>query len=317
MDSYDTAFDLEPPIYGEPIGQCVACAGIRIEKWRDKAYSYTDKRNGSTFSIFKCLECGTGFLNPPPHRKFLESIYAYSGHALQGPVLVEAILDRERQFPNSTVDARRLARVSQERDRSGSWKALDVGSGYGFFTKELRAAGYDTVSINPGQYENAIFVELNGDAPQAVMFERYEPDCRFGVVLMSQVLEHIVQPSDAIAKAARLLEPGGVLACAVPNFRSLLVFILGTKDNSCLWVPEHVNYFTEEGLTKLFQRHGLTVTHREYVTRVRPDALSSRMALAGASPVLEVLVRYGQLPVAWLANAIGRGSYINLYASRP
>jgi hypothetical protein len=89
-----------------------------------------------------------------------------------------------------------------------------------------------------------------------------------------------------------------------------MVLMLGTKDNSCQWVPEHVNYFTEQGLRRLFQRHGLTVMRRDYVTRVRPDALSARIAVPGASRVLEALVRYGQQPVAWLANVIGRGTYI-------
>ena len=80
------------------------------------------------------------------------------------------------------------------------------------------------------------------------MFENYESSEQFGVVMMSQVLEHLLEPDKAIKKVACLLAPGGVLACAVPNYDSFLVKLLGTKDNACLWAPEHVNYFSEEGL---------------------------------------------------------------------
>ena len=47
--------------------------------------------------------------------------------------------------------------------------------------------------------------------------------------------------SRAIKKAEieKVLKPGGILAVAVPNFQSLFVKLLGTRDQGCLWVPEH------------------------------------------------------------------------------
>jgi hypothetical protein len=175
--------------------------------------------------------------------------------------------------------------------------------------------GYRTVSINPGQYENRVFRDLNGDEPLPIMFEQYQAEQTFGVVVMSQVLEHLLEPDEAIAKVASLLDSGGVLACAVPNYASFLVKLLGTKENACLWVPEHVNYFTEQGLQSLLERNGLKVVNTEQVTRIQYNALSRRLGLTGGlARLADTLVKYAQIPFAMLMDALGLGIYLNVYA---
>lgn len=302
------------PIFGAELLNCVACNSTKLEAWESKTFSYTLGRSDQSFAIARCRDCGTGFLNPPPHRDFLSRIYAYSGHALRAPISLVEVIAAERKFPNSTVDAKRMVAIADGANRSGVRRALDVGSGYGFGTRELISAGYDTVSINPGEYENAVFEEMNGHRPVVTTFEAYEDKAKFGLIFMSQVLEHIILPSAAIAKAAALLCTGGVLACAVPNFRSISVRLLGTRDNSCLWVPEHVNYFTLSGLDRLLRRHGLEPIRSDMVTRVRYDALSRRLRAFPFPVLLDLLVRYAQVPIAWAVNAAQCGFYINTYA---
>ena len=235
-------------IYGDILHACVSCGGEKISYWRRKNFQYTESSSHKEFHIFRCESCGTGFLNRPPHMQWLQSIYQYSGQALTEAISLEEVLAREARFPNCKVDAERMTHQANLFNFSGNGMALDIGSGFGFYTQALRKMGYRTVSINPGEYENEVFRNLNGDEPLAMMFEDYQASGQFGVVMMSQVLEHLLEPDQAIRKVSDLLSPGGVLACAVPNYDSFLVKLLGTKDNACLWVPEHVNYFTSEGL---------------------------------------------------------------------
>jgi len=302
-------------IYGEVLHECVACGAEKIRYWRQKDFHYTENSTHSEFHIYRCETCGTGFLNRPPHAKWLQAIYQYSGQALTQPIALEEVLAREAEFPNCTVDAGRMARKADQFNRSVNPLALDIGSGFGFYTQALRKVGYRTVSINPGKYENAVFKGLNGDEPLAVMFEKYEAREPFGIVMMSQVLEHLLAPDQAIKKVSALLSSGGVLACAVPNYASFLVKLLGTQDNACLWVPEHVNYFTEQGLKALMERNGFTVMKVEQVTRIPFNALSRRLGLKGKpAAVADALVRYLQIPFAGLMHCFGLGIYINLYA---
>jgi SAM-dependent methyltransferase len=302
-------------IYGDVLHECVSCGGEKIKFWRQKNFHYTENASQKEFQIYRCESCGTGFLNQPPHVQWLQSIYEYSGQALTQAITLEDVLTREAKFPNCKVDAERMSHQADRLNISGYGQALDIGSGFGFYTQALRRLSYRTVSINPGKYENEVFRNLNGDEPLAVMFENYKPSEQFGVVMMSQVLEHLLEPNQAINKVSGLLAPGGVLACAVPNYDSFLVKLLGTKDNACLWVPEHVNYFTEKGLRALVERNGFRVVKVEQITRIPFNAASRRLRLKGKpAAVIDGLVKFLQAPFTGLINYFGLGIYINLYA---
>jgi 2-polyprenyl-3-methyl-5-hydroxy-6-metoxy-1,4-benzoquinol methylase len=302
-------------IYGDVLHECVSCGDENIRFWRQKNFQYTQSSNLKKFNIFRCESCGTGFLNRPPHEQWLQAIYQYSGQALTQAIKLEDVMARETVFPNCKLDAERMSYQADWFNISGYGKALDIGSGFGFYTQALRKLGYRTVSINPGEYENEVFRNLNGDEPLAVMFEDYKSSEQFGVVIMSQVLEHLLEPDQVIKKVSGMLAPGGVLACAVPNYDSFLVKLLGTKDNACLWVPEHVNYFTENGLKALMERNGFSVVKVEQITRIPFNALSKRLRLKGRpADMVDGLVKFMQIPFAGLMNFFGLGIYINLYA---
>jgi 2-polyprenyl-3-methyl-5-hydroxy-6-metoxy-1,4-benzoquinol methylase len=301
--------------YGDVLHECVSCGSERIKFWRQKNFQYTENMNVEEFDIYRCESCGTGFLNRPPHVRLLQSIYQYSGQALTQAITLEEVLAREAEFPNCKVDAERMSHQADLFNSSSNKQALDIGSGFGFYTQALRKSGYRTTSINPGKYENEVFKNMNGDEPLVVMFENYAASGQFGVVMMSQVLEHLLEPNHAISKVSGLLASGGVLACAVPNYDSFLVKLLGTKDNACLWVPEHVNYFTEKGLRALVERNGLRVVKMEQVTRIPFNALSKRLRLKGkAAAMVDGWVKFLQIPFAGLMHFFGMGIYINLYA---
>lgn len=301
--------------YGEVLNQCVSCGGENIRYWRQKNFQYTQGAKHKAFYIYRCDHCGTGFLNQPPDPRWLQAIYQFSGQALTEATSLDAVLARETAFPNCVIDAERMSDQADQYNTSGNGRALDIGSGFGFYTQALRRHGYATVSINPGRYENQVFQALNGDEPLTMMFEQYQTDQTFGIVMMSQVLEHLLEPDRAIGKVSNLLATGGVLACAVPNYNSFLVKLLGTRDNACLWVPEHVNYFTEQGLKALLERNGLCVVKTQQVTRVPYNALSKRLRLTGKlAVVIDAAVKSLQKPFTQLMNGLGLGIYINVYA---
>lgn len=303
--------------YGNAINNCVACSSVDVRYWNSKSYCYSKHSDDLEFKIYRCQECGTGFLNPPPSLDLINDIYKYSGHALSSPIKLKDILASEESFPNSTVDATRMVTKATKMCISMNKLALDVGSGYGFYTKELNSMGYSTISINPGAYENDVFKELNGYMPIPVMFGEYNDENQFDVILMSQVLEHIVYPIKTVNKVASMLSVGGIFACAVPNYNSFAVKALGVRDNSCLWVPEHVNYFTEYGLNRLFKRCGLEVIYTENITRIRYDAISRRINfIKKLSPILDLMVKKSQYPISYIFDHIGMGSYINIYAMK-
>jgi SAM-dependent methyltransferase len=304
--------------FGTVLSSCVACRSTRLNFWKQKTFAASAQAEIQAFKIFRCEDCGSGFLNPPPAADYLTKVYAKSGHGLTEAVTLEEVEEAERRFPNSSIDAARMAAAAARADRSSSKRALDVGSGYGWGTKAMTAQGYDVVAINPGAYENSVFAQMNHFLPISVMFEDYRADGRFGVIFLSQVLEHVVDPGCMVARLVDMLEPGGAVVIAVPNFASFSVKLLGTRDNSCLWVPEHVNYFTRQGLVSLLRHEGLSIEAVRDVSRIRYDALSRRFGLHG------ILGRLGRVATNWLqvlpcriADLVGCGLYLNVVAVKP
>ena len=68
--------------FGEHFQTCIACGSPAISPWREKRFAASARSDIQTFSIFRCADCGSGFLNPPPSAEFLREVYAVSGHGL-------------------------------------------------------------------------------------------------------------------------------------------------------------------------------------------------------------------------------------------
>jgi SAM-dependent methyltransferase len=103
----------------------------------------------------------------------------------------------------------------------GGWgNILDVGCGDGLFFREL------------AQFGDVEGIELAGDAitPNNPFRERihigpfdetFQPDKKYSLILMLDVLEHLAEPVGALRNAISLLRPGGSLLITVPAFRAL------------------------------------------------------------------------------------------------
>ena len=94
---------------------------------------------------------------------------------------------------------------------------LNVGAGQGSFTRLLEARGFDVVSADVSQAAIDVLEErVRGQVLHADMTKLPFPDCSFDAVVAGEVIEHIEDDRGAIAEAARVLRPGGVLALSVP-----------------------------------------------------------------------------------------------------
>ena len=276
-----------------------------------------DTVNG--YRLERCRRCGFVFVNPRPDRREIEELYRTAGgHFGQQSSSLDEVLDRERFFPNSTVDAARMirnvARVVARGDR-----LLDVGSGYGLYTREALNQGFIVDALEIAPFERSCSIELTGIIPIDVAFEEFseKPDS-YGVVLMSQILEHAVDINEWLAKANRLLHRGGILCVAVPNFGSFLRRVLGARD-PLLNPPTHLNYFSPPSAQLLIEKHGFNIQRIETVSRIPPDAISKRIARAPhlARDFSEWVLRVGQLAPLAILDRMQFGIFLNVYAVRP
>jgi 2-polyprenyl-3-methyl-5-hydroxy-6-metoxy-1,4-benzoquinol methylase len=205
--------------------------------------------------INKCPACGHGFVVNRPSLEQLERIY--SGDMSHHPTGGEPPPDRPIRLVS------RLARLTDERGQS-----LDVGSGNGEFSFQLHKLGFRPVMIDLDPRAREMARHVPGGDFRFTTFEDFTHPGPFSAIIMSQVLEHALDPMAWLRRARDLLSPRGVLAVALPNFEGAYR-VLGKKD-PFLTPPIHLNFFTRRSLALAFEAAGLTPLAFDSDSKVRP-----------------------------------------------
>lgn len=291
---------------------CPACGSFITKPWLHKEIS------GVTFNLDKCGACGTGYVNPPPSVESLKSFYACIGHGSKSLISFDKVMAAEIEFPNSTVDAQRIVNYAKKLMGplpDGEAQALDIGSGYGFFSQAALAQGFRVMAVNPASAENRIFQQLNGFEPIPLFFEEVDFGAeKFDLVILSQVLEHLSDPFQVLLKVRNLLKPDGVLAIAVPNVDAFLIKILKSH-SSFLGLPEHIIHFSRKGLSAILQRSGFDVKHHIYISKIPYNSVSNKLNIHGKPrQLMNFWVRFSQWVPLLIANWLRLGLYQNVWA---
>ena len=150
--------------------------------------------------------------------------------------------------------------------RRGARSILDVGCGNGTRLQEAAAAGFETVAgIEPDPISREIAVSrgfnvYSGTAenPPAELSDR-----KFDVIVLMHVLEHTLDPQEAINSLRRMLNPSGCLIVETPNNLAAGCRLAG-KCWAWLDVPRHLNFFCSKSLQRLLENAGLNITQTDF-----------------------------------------------------
>ena len=126
---------------------------------------------------------------------------------------------------------------------------LDLGCGTGEFLLAARESGWNASGVEPGEQARGFALEkgLEVDSDWKTLDEG-----SFDVICLWHVLEHIPELEECCIKLQRLLNPGGTLIIAVPNFQSW-----DAKHYGSYWaaydVPRHLWHFSKKSMEVLFK----------------------------------------------------------------
>lgn len=220
---------------------------------RDYAHPSFEER----FGVCVCTACSCGFLSPRPSKKSLPAFYdpAFYWNYEGG-----------KSDPNVVLTARK-AQILAKKSLVGDLKPgrlLDIGAMKGEFVHVLRQDGWDAEGTDfSSNAENLFNVPMRIGDFLSLPYAESSFDC----ITMWAVLEHVYEPSEYIAKIARLLKPGGRFIALVTNFNSLQARVQRADD-----YPRHLTLFTRSSLARITRSHGLL-----------PDRLFTDQAIFGHS----------------------------------
>jgi len=250
-----------------------------------------------TFHIFKCRNCGLGFLDPLPTFEEIESLYNSKNYYhsegigyMDYSILEEGYKKMYKKF---------LRDIEEKYDFTVRDKnILDIGCAYGFFldvAKEAGASelwGTDITAASEKIVLDKEYKFLRG------AFEVLEvPENYFDLIFMGDVFEHLFDPFEAVKKLYAILKPGGIIILTTINFNSLFVKVM-RKNWRLLIPPEHIYYWTKESVRILFNKNRLEGICKGYTLFIPKKYLLERFKQQFSfNPLIHKLIPFTIIPI--------------------
>ena len=143
-------------------------------------------------------------------------------------------------------------------------KILEIGSGAGHAVKHISSANYfplDVSSFNLKQIKNKSpkpIYPVSGDVYN-LPFETGSLD----FIILSEVLEHLDKPDEAIKEIYRVIKPGGAFVVSVP-YNEKLTYQICIHCNKPTPTYAHLHVFDKPKLSSIVQNAGFRIvkTHK-------------------------------------------------------
>jgi 2-polyprenyl-3-methyl-5-hydroxy-6-metoxy-1,4-benzoquinol methylase len=247
------------------------------------AFRFAFEKRGCRFE--RCTACGLMRMNP--QLADLEGAYADAYESGEYAFFAKATEIRR------AIAELRLARVLEAHPRARRW--LDLGAATGAF---VAAAGDALAARGDGGIAEGVefapeavaAARAQGLAVHQSTVEDFVVTEPYDVITAFDVVEHLRDPAVLLEHARSWLAPGGILAVTVPNLGSVHSRLMGRH-----WyfiAPDHLHYFDEQTLRRLFERNGFRVrridgTYKVLTIRYAIGALRDRnpwLAMIAGAP---------------------------------
>lgn len=254
------------------------------------------------FEFYACGDCGFMFVEPFSGYEIYNDAY-YRGHGPDPYVDYEAEYNDWRRS-DRCLEFDDMARIAGDylaknpSPKPVAW--LDFGCGAGAFLKYLRERGafhgrpLELTGHDVGSYAD-LLRERDGFRILDLDALSREPDARYDVISMIEVIEHLPAPLEPLQLVSRLLKPGGLLLLTTGNLESPIARRQGIHYRYC--APEiHVSLFNPRCLSQLYHRVGLEPHRVRYRGAVKFKVVKSLRhqgflrAVAGAGLVFPPVV---------------------------
>ena len=233
---------------------CPVCGNEAVEFLHNQQFVLPEgRRLTEGYDVVCCKQCGLAFADTTVTQAQYDEYYATLSRYESNEVATgggATPWDAARVH----VTAASLAQVAPLDAR-----VLDVGCANGGLLRALQDAGFSAVAgVDPSVSCVRTTESLGIEAEVGGLFDLPPSIGRFGVAILSHVLEHVADVNGAIEGLTGLLEPGGLIYIEVPDATRYADFIVAPFQDFNI---EHINHFSQQTLRNLMGRHGFTPVH--------------------------------------------------------
>ncbi len=279
-----------------------------------------DTRFGTlgSYEIHRCVRCGLEQTCPLPSAAELKSLYeAHYNFGGERDTLYTRLREK---FLFSFLN-----RVWTQIDgdisfylRRGTGRLLDIGCNEGRGLRLYTRNGFQVEGLEINE-RAAAEARKPGFIVHTCLLGEFVPTAPYDVAVLSNVLEHSLDPRQMLQDVHRILVGGGEVWISCPNSKSWLRQVFGRSWIN--WhVPFHISHFSAVTLRELLESAGYDQIDVRQITPavwVAQSLIAYFFAAKGEknrqlrNPFLTLflmlLVRFVLFPVLWLENRRGRG----------
>ncbi len=295
---------------------CLLCGGTLIQT----ETQLFDTRFGidGLYGFARCQTCGLEQIQPRPDSAQLKNLYE-SHYNFGGEKDTLYTKVRER-FLNSIFYQWwcHLDGDISFHTPVGTGRLLDFGCNEGRGLKIYSRHGFQAEGLELNETAAEV-ARRAGFTVESVDLCHFHPRALYDVVVLSNVLEHALNPVDMLKDVARLLKPGGQVWISCPNSKSWLRKTFGAS-----WInwhiPFHISQFSTITLSNVLTQAGFKTVESKRITPalwVTSSLIAALFAKRGRvtrelrNPALAFCLlavsRFLFFPALWLGNRLGRG----------
>ncbi len=263
------------------------------------------------YAIVRCRGCGLTYLDLEPSRDDISSFYSagYFTGAEDRKGYADYVADRA----SLRVSFDRKLRKIEAMRRPGT--ILDIGCAAGFFLEQAAARGWSAYGQEVSAYAAGVARDALGDRVFCGHLDAIDlPDGSVDVITMWDVIEHLDDPLDVLARMRRLLRDDGLLVLCTGDIESWLARLQG-RHSRIYNPPQHLYFYSRTTLPKLLEHAGWRVAER----RVEWKTMTLRyfayvLSCLNANPATRALRRMGNSRAGQLAFSIPLVDNMQVYA---
>ena len=262
---------------------CVLCTGTQF-RFLVTGYDRMQARD-QDYDYVRCIACGLVGRRELPMPEELPDLYPsdYTARIETGRRNLDKTANRLAIRYLYGVDRISLSRLPRAvlrvfstrilnglQEPHGANRLLDVGCGSGQSLEVYRALGWQASGIEVSPQACAACRERGVPVHEGTVFDAPFARGQFDVILLSHVIEHVLEPVAMLRRVAEFLAPNGKLVVTTPNVRGL-----GFSIYRACWfsldAPRHLFLFDPQTIRRLAVSAGLRAVR--VVTRSSPQVL--------------------------------------------